>query len=195
MHPATLEDDALLAQCELNKQRTTGPGGQHRNKVETAVRLLHSPTGITAQAGERRSAVDNKRMALRRLRLALAVEIRAPVPSGDAASPLWRSRIVAGPKQPPTQQDPVLRSLGVHLRSEEGAHPQGRIACNPEHHDYPALLAEALDFIAAASWDHKPAALRLGVSPSQLVKLIRDHPPAMLRLNAERAAHSLAALK
>lgn len=188
-HPASLDDETLLAQCDLAKHRSTGPGGQHRNKVETGVRLFHAPTGVTAQATERRSAVDNKRMALRRLRLALAVEVRAPVPTGDAASTLWRSRVVSPIKPPRRATDPLLRSLGVELQGPEPS--GGRISCSPAHHDYPALLAEALDFIAAAAWHTKPAALRLGVTPSQLVKLIKEHPPALLRLNAQRARHSL----
>ncbi|XP_078181832.1 class I peptide chain release factor isoform X3 [Carex rostrata] len=45
----TLSDDELMAQCEMDTYKSTGPGGQHRNKRETAVRLKHLPSGITAQ--------------------------------------------------------------------------------------------------------------------------------------------------
>lgn len=45
----TLSDDELMAQCEMDTYKSTGPGGQHRNKRETAVRLKHLPSGIIAQ--------------------------------------------------------------------------------------------------------------------------------------------------
>lgn len=43
--------------------RGSGPGGQHRNKVETAVRLTHIPSGIQAYAATR-SQADNRQMAM-----------------------------------------------------------------------------------------------------------------------------------
>lgn len=192
-HPACLDDEALLSECELNKGRTRGPGGQHRNKVETHVTLTHSGTGLQGQAGERRTVTDNLRVALRRLRLALAVEVRTPVPVGEVGSALWRSRVAAPPRRAPAERDPVLDSLGVTPR-QATAPGAGRLACNPDHHDYPALLAEAMDVLADSAWDPRRAALRLGVSPTQLVKLLRDCPAALRTVNARReraGAHPL----
>src|ERR1043165_7012872 len=128
MHPRALPDLDLLKQVSLTRGPSSGPGGQHRNRVQTLVTLHHEPTGIQAHAGERRSAEQNKSVALFRLRLALAIEVRRPVPIGDARSDLWKSRVSDG----------------------------GRISCNPSHRDYPALLAEALDMIEACLLDtHK----------------------------------------
>lgn len=57
-HPAAIDPDELLRQCDEKRIRRGGPGGQHRNKVETAVVLHHRPTGMTAEASERRSLAE-----------------------------------------------------------------------------------------------------------------------------------------
>jgi hypothetical protein len=176
-HPACLSDEALLAQCKVGTGRTGGPGGQNRNKVETLIELTHLPTGTEAHAGERRSQMENKRMALRRLRLALAVGVRTAVPEGPVGSELWRSRRKAAGRNATAGSPPKTRW-------ESGG--EGMIEVNPDHHDYPALLAEALDVLAAAGWDPKPASLRLNCSASQLLKLIRHHPPALILVNKAR---------
>jgi protein subunit release factor B len=63
-----LNDAALAAECDLEVFIASGPGGQHRNKTESGVRLHHRPTGITAAATERRSQLQNRGAALARLR-------------------------------------------------------------------------------------------------------------------------------
>lgn len=68
-----LDDDALLAQCDVQVHRAGGPGGQHRNKTETAVRLVHTPSGVTAEGKDQRSRVQNLSAALGRLRAKLEV--------------------------------------------------------------------------------------------------------------------------
>jgi len=57
----------LLAECDVTTFRASGPGGQHRNRRESAVRLRHRPTGIVVVASERRSQHQNKAVALERL--------------------------------------------------------------------------------------------------------------------------------
>jgi protein subunit release factor B len=51
--------------------RGSGPGGQHRNVTDSAVRIRHLPTGIVAQASESRSQAQNREVAMERLRMAL----------------------------------------------------------------------------------------------------------------------------
>jgi protein subunit release factor B len=67
-----LDDEALLAECEEAFFVGGGPGGQHRNKTESGVRLAHRPTGVTVTATERRSQLQNRGAALERLRARLA---------------------------------------------------------------------------------------------------------------------------
>ena len=150
-HPATLAALALYNQCKMRTTRGSGPGGQNRNKVETAVILTHLPTGLSAQASERRSQAENRAVAIKRLRLELALSIRCRIEQTAERpyepSPLWLTRCRAG-----------------------------RIVASPDHDDFPALLAEALDVLQASEFDPKIGARALGCSPSQLIKLVKEAP-------------------
>ena len=53
-------DAVLLAACEVDRYRASGPGGQHRNKTESAVRLRHKLSGMTAIGEDSRSQAENK---------------------------------------------------------------------------------------------------------------------------------------
>lgn len=163
IHPAILSDEALLTDCDETRTRRGGPGGQHRNKVETAVVLRHRTTGIAAEASERRSQAENRGVALRRLRLQLALRHREPASVGP--SDLWTAR-----------------------------RGDGRITVAVGHHDYPALVAEALDQLEAVGYRTAAAAAVLGVTSSQLVGLFRRSGPAWTALNAARVAAGLSRL-
>jgi len=125
--------------------------------------LTHRPTGTTAQASERRTQGENRRVALHRLRLELALTVRRPIrhdvqrpysPSG-----LWRARCRGG-----------------------------RLHVNPEHDDFPGLLAEALDVLSARDDEPKDAALLLGCSTTQLIKFLKSAPRALGSINERRRA-------
>lgn len=62
------DDDALLAECRVETFRAGGPGGQHQNKTDSAVRLVHLPSGVTVVARAERSQYRNRTRALARLR-------------------------------------------------------------------------------------------------------------------------------
>lgn len=82
-----LTDDQLLAQCELDTYRASGPGGQKRNKTSSAVRIRHPPSGLIVIAEESRSQHENRARALRRLREALYLKLREPVAQTQAPAP------------------------------------------------------------------------------------------------------------
>jgi hypothetical protein len=164
-HPAAAGAEQLIAECDVRLLRRSGPGGQHRNKVETAVSLHHLPTGVRAEAAERRSQAQNRTMALFRLRVNLALEVRHARGPDYLPSPLWQSRCRGG-----------------------------TLKLSSEHDDFPALLAEALDVLAAMDFEPKPAAALLLCSPSQLVRLLKLDPRALALVNRcrrERQMHAL----
>ena len=166
-HPATIDEELLLKSCEISTGRVSGPGGQHRNKVDSAVFIVHLPTGIEAQATERRSQRENKHVAVRRLRRKLASHVRT-LASRDthACSDLWKRR---------RQGD--------------------KLTVNPEHEDYPGLLAEALDLVVARRYDLAGAAQLLGITMSQLSRLIHHDKGAFAKVNTGREGCGLPPLR
>jgi protein subunit release factor B len=86
--PEALE--RLARECDITAYRSSGPGGQKKNKTESSVRVKHRPSGITRVATESRSQWRNRRAALERLWRALAErrrvrKARVPTAPGSAA--------------------------------------------------------------------------------------------------------------
>ena len=161
-HPAALDPKAIANECDMKFTRRSGPGGQNRNKVETAVILSHRPTGVGAEASERRTQGENLKAATFRLRINLALQVRRPFVMGSQPSVLWNSRCRGG-----------------------------RIVISPEHDDFPAILAEALDTLNAHGMDVKAAAEVLDCSATQLTKLLKGESRAMILLNEARTRAGL----
>jgi protein subunit release factor B len=61
-------DEDLLGECEVDTFRASGPGGQHVNKTESAVRLKHLPSGVVVTSQQERSQHRNKSLCLQKLR-------------------------------------------------------------------------------------------------------------------------------
>jgi protein subunit release factor B len=101
----------LKRQVTLETYRSGGPGGQRKNKVETAVRLKHLPSGITVVATEHRSQAENRRLAFERLRKRLMklnrpIKRRIPTPTPRRAVEM-------------RMEEKRIRSKKKHLREKE----------------------------------------------------------------------------
>jgi ribosome-associated protein len=72
--------ESLERDCDMDFFIATGPGGQHRNKVETGVRLTHRPSGVVVTASERRSQHANREAAFERMARRLEELGREEVP-------------------------------------------------------------------------------------------------------------------
>jgi protein subunit release factor B len=73
-----LQDEDLLAECYVYTFRAGGKGGQHVNKTDSAVRLVHKPTGLTASCSRERSQHLNKKQCLVNLRNKIVVLTTKP---------------------------------------------------------------------------------------------------------------------
>lgn len=159
-----LDDAALLRQCEVDTYRASGPGGQKRNKTSSAVRLRHSPSGVMVIAEESRSQHENKARALRRLRRAIALEVR---------------------------RDDLLESDVAISTVREFVTREGAISVSVRSPDFARVVAHVLDLLAFCGGGLQLAAERLCVTTSQLSKWLVKDGKVLATVNQIRAAHNL----
>ena len=104
----------LERECDIQYFIATGPGGQHRNKVETGVRLTHRPTGVVVTATERRSQHANREAAYERM-----------------AAKLEELQWIAEPRIP-TRPTAASRQRRVDEKRRAGDRKRGRRTSFPE---------------------------------------------------------------
>lgn len=163
-----LDDRALLGACEVDTYRSSGPGGQKRNKTDSAVRLRHGPTGLLVLGTESRSQHVNRARAVRRMRLAIALKVRVEV---DLES---------------YEVGPVLAeciSGGSVLRV-------GR-----KDHRYCRVVAEVLDLVAACGCRVSVAGSKMGITTGNLVSFLQKDAKVWQRINEMRGAVNLKHLR
>lgn len=145
-----MTDRELSACCTLDFYKGSGPGGQHRNKTSTGVRLIFPPLGCQVCDDAERSQLRNRGNALRKLRLLIARTCREPAPE---AVPPYRHR-------------------------------------HDENPEYALELARLLDVVEAVGFDHKAAALRLGLSNTALLRELSRENDVWQDFAAARAARN-----
>ncbi|XP_074313085.1 uncharacterized protein LOC141648377 [Silene latifolia] len=170
-----LSDEELLNECEMGTFKTSGPGGQHRNKRESAVRLKHRPTGIIAQASEDRSQHMNRASALARLRVLIALKVRRPVDL-EAYSPPKQLLQILPPKSTVRGSD-----SGSQIRAKNPKFVEG--------------MQALLDLIYAVNGSVADASKYLGLSTGALSRIILSDDNLRLTVNELRASKGMKPLK
>ena len=156
----TLTEDQLLAQCEVDTYRASGPGGQKRNKTSSAVRLRHVPSGLIVIAEESRSQHENKAKALKRLWRALFLQLRDAAPA-DALS---------------------------HPDYAAARDTSDRLSMSAKDSRFWPAAGVVLDVLNAAGAKVSDAADALGVGTANLIDFLRTDPKLWQEANRLRAA-------
>lgn len=160
-------DEVLLRDCDVQTLRHSGPGGQHRNKTETGVRLIHRPTGITVTAFEERSQLRNREAAVQRLRIALALQVREAIDVDAYTAP-----------------DEVRAIL-----------PDARNRVRASNERFWPGASLLLDLLVACGCEVGVTAEVLGISTGALSRLLLSDPRLSATVNALRAAQGLRPLR
>jgi 2-methylaconitate cis-trans-isomerase PrpF len=158
---SSLTEAELLAQCEVDTYRASGPGGQKRNKTSSAVRLRHLPSGLLVIAEESRSQHENKAKALKRLRRALFLELREPV-----------------------DPDVVLNHPDL-----VGGIVAGKLVPTPKMVIFWPVAGVVLDLLVAGNAQVSTAAVALGVSTANLVEFLQSDPKLWQETNRLRVQY------
>jgi hypothetical protein len=156
-----LSDSQLLAQCEVDTYRASGPGGQKRNKTSSAVRLRHPPSGLIVIAEESRSQHENRARALKRMRQALYLKIREQISAGDLSA----QKLQARPDYPDQLRNGGRLNLG-----------------RKDPRFWPAV-GLILDLLLAQQARLSDVAALLGISTANLVDFLRVEPKAWAEAN------------
>jgi hypothetical protein len=162
-----LPDNAtLLAECDVDTYRASGPGGQKRNKTESAIRLRHRPSGLSVIAEESRSQAENRARALKRLREALALRLRQP-----------------------------LSEEGVPAAIRACIDKRGRLAVGRRDARYLPAAASVLDVLVLLKGSVADTASRLGITTGNLSAFLTVDDALLAEANRIRAGFNLKPLR
>ncbi len=161
-----LNDATFLKQCRLEAYTASGPGGQKRNRTCSAVRLTHVLTGLSAVAEESRSQHENREHALRRLKILMALRLRAYPDKG------WSL---------PEELLPYFKPAVIRM--------------NPKNELYPLFCAAMLDLLYIQRGSISRTAQVLGITTGQCGPLFMISKDLMAEANRLRAQFGLKSLK
>jgi hypothetical protein len=161
---SSLTEEQLLAQCDVDTYRASGPGGQKRNKTSSAVRLRHAPTGLIVIAEESRSQHDNKAKALTRLRHALFLELRDDI-LGTGLTP---------------------ETIAAHPDYRESRDHAGKLNMNAKNPRFWPAVGVVLDVLNAVEARVSDASELLGLSTGNLIDFLQTDPKVWQEANRLR---------
>jgi hypothetical protein len=159
-----LTDAQLLAQCEVDTYRASGPGGQKRNKTSSAVRIRHPASGLLVIAEESRSQYENRAKALRRLRQAFFLKVREELLSGDLLEKVQALPDYAGARD-----------------------AEGRLHLGRKDPRYWPTVGVVLDVLQALGARVGEAAEALGVSTGNLIDFLQSDDKVWEQANQMRS--------
>jgi hypothetical protein len=157
----SLSDALLLAQCEVDTYRASGPGGQKRNKTSSAVRLRHPPSGLIVIAEESRSQHENRARALRRMRQALYLKVRDDLPAAALTA----------------------ETLAARADFQSALTRAGRLELGRKDPRFWPAVGLVLDVLLAAEAQVSTAAAALGISTANLVAFLATDPKVWEQAN------------
>lgn len=163
-----LSDEELVKQCDWSAGRASGPGGQKRNKTHSAIKMIHVPTGIIVVANEHRLQGENRHLALKRLRLALALAYRRAIDPETFVIP----------------PEITAQLLG-----------SGKLGVNPDNPRYLQIIATVLDLLAFYRGQVSSVATRLGLTTTNVINLCHRDPKLWTATQAMRKRFGLPPLK
>jgi hypothetical protein len=157
-----LSDAQLLAQCEIDTYRASGPGGQKRNKTSSAVRIRHPASGLIVIAEESRSQHENRARALRRLRQAFFLKIRDAIGENQLGDTSTRTELA------------------------EAKTRSGRLDVGRRDERFWPAVGITLDVLEAAQARVSEAAKLLGISTGNLIDFLQQDPKVWEQANQMR---------
>lgn len=160
-----LAEDQLLAQCEVDTYRASGPGGQKRNKTSSAVRLRHIPTGLIVIAEESRSQHENKARALKRLWRGLFLHLRDDLPVAARAP----------------------EAIASHPDYAAARGTDGRLHLSTKDARFWPAVGVVLDVLTVREGRVADAAALLGISTGNLIDFLQTDPKVWQEANRQRA--------
>lgn len=175
-----LDDAALLAQCDIHIYKSSGPGGQHRNKVSSAVRVKHRPTGVTAHGDDSRSQHENKALAIKRLRMNFALQIRRPVDLQTLS---------------PDSLPPVVAECVFAPRGGTVGNASRRLTIGRKDHRFWQIAQFLLDLLEVCEGRVADAAGRMDINTSNFISVLKDDRHLFGAAQQIRKAHDQGPLK
>ena len=170
-----LEDKPLLDQCDIHYYKSSGPGGQHRNKVSSAVRLHHRPTGVSAHGDDSRSQHENKRLATTRLRMNIACQTRRDVDPAALVIPPYVAECMFTPRG-------------------RGENAPRRLEIGTRDHRFWHIAAFLLDVLNACQGRIADTAAIIGITTGNFSDLLTSERHLLAAAQEIRKVHGLKAL-